>query len=62
MKEEDDKVSSVYYDNDFAKIQKLTKRVDKLELMQMELKAEREIRKKAENHIVELAKMIKGEE
>tara|TARA_R100001594_G_scaffold11906_4_gene26654 strand:- start:60 stop:194 length:135 start_codon:yes stop_codon:yes gene_type:complete len=40
---------------------KLTKRVEKLELIEMELKAEKEIRKKAEKHIEELVKIIKDE-
>ena len=56
------KISSVYYDTDFNKMEKLTKRVDKLELMEMELAAEREIRKKAEKHIKELISIMnKGE-
>ena len=38
---------------------KLTKRVEKLELMEMELAAEKQIRKKAEKHIEELVKIIK---
>ena len=52
------KISSVYYDNDFDKISKLTERFD---IMEMELKAERQIRKKAEKHIEELHKIIKDE-
>tara|TARA_R100000808_G_scaffold20073_1_gene43432 strand:- start:100 stop:279 length:180 start_codon:yes stop_codon:yes gene_type:complete len=52
------KISSVYYDNDFDKISKLTERFD---IMEMELKAERQIRKKAEKHIEELVKIIKDE-
>ena len=52
------KISSVYYDTDFNKMEKLTKRVDKLELMEMELAAEREIRKKAEKHIKELISIM----
>ena len=56
------KISSVYYDTDFNKMEKLTKRVDKLELIEMELAAEREIRKKAEKHIKELISIMnKGE-
>jgi hypothetical protein len=50
---------SVYYDTDFEKMAKLTKRVEKLELMEMELAAEKQIRKKAEKHIEELVKIIK---
>ena len=53
------KISSVYYDTDFNKMEKLTKRVDKLELMEMELAAEKEIRKKAEKHIKELINIMK---
>ena len=53
------KISSIYYDTNFNKMEKLTKRVDKLELMEMELAAEREIRKKAEKHIKELIKIMK---
>ena len=52
------KISSVYYDNDFDKISKLTERFD---IMEMELKAEKQIRKKAEKHIEELVKIIKDE-
>ena len=53
------KISSVYYDNDFDKMDKLTKRVEKLELIEMELKAEKEIRKKAEKHREELVNLIR---
>ena len=37
----------------------LNKRVEKLELIEMELKAEKEIRKKAEKHIEELVNLIR---
>ena len=50
------KISSVYYDNDFDKISKLTERFN---IMEMELKAERQIRKKAEKHIEELVNLIR---
>ena len=54
--------SSVYYDTEFNKIRKLTERIAKLELAHMELLAEKEIRKKAEQHIEELVNIIKGEQ
>ena len=53
--------SSVYYDTEFDKIRKLTERVEKLELLEMELEAERQIRKKAEKHIEELVNVIRKE-
>ena len=53
------KISSIYYDTDFNKVEKLIKRVEKLEIIKMELAAEREIRKKAEKHIEELINIMK---